>query len=59
MTYAELLNILYSMPKDRLEDTITIYDAENDEYYPITRTEFSDEETNDVLDKGHLFLVRD
>lgn len=59
MTYAELLNILYSMPKDRLEDTITIYDSEDEEYYPVTRHEFSEEATNDVLDSGHLFLIRD
>ena len=56
MTYAELLNILYSMPKDRLEDTITIYVEQDDEFFAVTGSEFSDEKTNDVLDNGHLFL---
>lgn len=56
MTYAELLNILYSMPKDRLEDTITIYDQNADEYFAVNGSEFADEKTNDVLDNGHLFL---
>jgi len=56
MTYAELLNILYAMPKDRLEDTITIYVEQDDEFFAVTGSEFSDEKTNDVLDNGHLFL---
>lgn len=59
MTYAELLNILYSMSKDRLEDTITIYDKENEEYYPIYSSEITNEENCDVLDVGHLILVRE
>jgi hypothetical protein len=57
MTYAELLNILYAMPKDRLEDDVVVFDAEEDEFYPVSSAEFSNEETNDVLDQGHLFLV--
>ena len=56
MTYSELLNILYAMPKDRLEDTITIYDQNADEYFAVTGSEVADEKTNDVLDNGHLFL---
>jgi hypothetical protein len=56
MTYAELLNILYSMPKDRLEDTITIYIDSMDEYFGVTGSDIADEKTNDVLDNGHLYL---
>jgi hypothetical protein len=56
MTYAELLNLLYQMPKDRLEDTVTIKDVTQDEYYGVTGFEIAKDENNDVLDEGHLFL---
>ena len=56
MTYAELLNTLYEMPKDRLEDDITIYIESMDEYFAVTGSDIANEKTNDVLDNGHLFL---
>lgn len=56
MTYAELLNILWSMPKDRLEDDVTVYITSMDEYFAITGHETAEEKNNDVLDNGHLFL---
>ena len=59
MTYSQLLNILSTIPKDRLEDTITIYDKENEEYYPIYSSEFSNEKDCDVRDHGHLILIRE
>jgi hypothetical protein len=57
MTYAELLNILYEMPKDRLEDTITIYEPYSDEYIAVIGSATAEEKTNDVLDDGHLYLI--
>ena len=56
MTYAELLNTLYEMPKDRLEDDITIYIESMDEYFAVTGSDIANEKTNDVLDNGHFFL---
>ena len=57
MTYAELLNALYELPKDRLEDTITVYDPDRQEFYPVNHTETAGEKDNDVLDPGHFFLT--
>jgi len=56
MTYAQLLNRLYEMPKDRLEDTVTVYDPERDEFCGVMTTGTAGPD-NDVLDFGHLFLV--
>jgi len=56
MTYAELLNQLYQMPKDRLEDTVTVYDPSQDDFCGVLTTNTSGDR-NDVLDPGHLFLV--
>ena len=57
MTYAELLNILYTMDKDRLEDTITIFDPYTDELTAVLHTGTANEEDNDQLDPGHFYLV--
>lgn len=55
MTYRELLALLKKMPKNKLDDdvTITIYD----EFYGVRCAGYADESTNDVLDNGHMFLI--
>ncbi len=55
-TYKELKNKLQSLPKERLDDTATVYIENEDEYYPIVATATSTEK-NDVLDTGHFYLV--
>jgi hypothetical protein len=57
LTYAKLLAILQSLPKERLEDDVTVYDAEEKEFFPVYSSEKSDENINDVLDPGHLYLT--
>jgi hypothetical protein len=57
MTYAQLLNALYEMPKDRLEDTVTVYDPDRDDFCSVNHTETATEKDNDVLDPGHFFLT--
>ena len=54
MKYRELLEILSKLPKDRLEDDVTVYLAEDDEFLPIGYACISDD--NSVLDEGHLYL---
>jgi hypothetical protein len=56
MTYAQLLDQLYRMPKDRLEDTVTVYDPQRDDFCGVITTGTSGDQ-NDVLDPGHFFLV--
>jgi len=57
MTYAQLLNRLYKMPKDRLEDTVTVFDPSNDEFLPVITTGEVHAEKEDRLDPGHCYLV--
>lgn len=54
-TYSQLLLILQSMSPEQLDQTPTIYDSDNDEYYPIT-TLLTATDTNQVLDNNHPYL---
>tara|TARA_R100001480_G_scaffold144785_1_gene142795 strand:+ start:232 stop:447 length:216 start_codon:yes stop_codon:yes gene_type:complete len=38
-----------------IDETVTVYDAADGEYYPADMIEF--EEADDVLDAGHMFIV--
>lgn len=55
MTYKQLLAILQSQSEDMLEQTATIYLDQTDEYIAVSHVSFSDE-TNDVLDEGHMVI---
>ena len=57
MTYKELLETLQNLPADRLNDTVTVYEPYEQEYIAVVHTATAQEEDNDVLDPGHLFLV--
>ena len=52
MTWRSLLDTL--VLHERLDDSVTVYDAAEGEYYPADLIEF--EEDDDVLDKGHMFI---
>lgn len=55
ITYRELLRYLNSMPKDRLDDTVTV--LVDTEFYGVDAIEVADEDTVDALDAGHVFLT--
>jgi len=55
MTYADLARIIKSMPKEKQKQDVTVFDARDDEYRPVFSVE--EEEEDDVLEKGHPFLV--
>ena len=57
MTYKELLETLQQLDPARLEDTVTVFDPYQDEYIAVVHAHESEEEDNDVLDPGHLYLV--
>jgi hypothetical protein len=57
MTYAQLIEELGKIPFDRLNDTVTVYDSDRDDFCGINHTSIALAEHNDVLDPGHLYLV--
>lgn len=57
MTFKQLLEELQAMPEDRLEDTATIYEPYDGEYYAISGVGIAREEDNDQLDPGHFYMV--
>ena len=57
MTYAQLIEALGTIPFERLNDTVTVYDPDRDDFCSVNHYEVAEEKTNDVLDSGHFFLV--
>jgi hypothetical protein len=53
-TNRDLLNFLLKMPEEHLDDNLTVYDAEEDEFYPVNKIE--NETQTDVLDEGCMFF---
>lgn len=56
MTYRELIVKLMKMPAEALDQTITVYNEEDDEFYGCTGHDVSNDD-DDRLDSGHLFLM--
>lgn len=54
MTYRQLLEALKELHPDNLDNTVTIYTVEEDEYYPVSGCGICDD---GVLDDGHPFLI--
>ena len=54
-TYKDLLILLQSMTPEQLDCTPTVYDADNDEYYPFS-TFLTASDTNSVLDEDHPYF---
>ena len=58
MIYGELLEFLYEKglnEPDFLQETATVYDKKEGEYYPCDTIEFCDSDS--VLDKDQFFLT--
>jgi len=58
ITWRELYKIIIrkaSKEQMFIDETVTVYDAADGEYYPADTIEF--EEADDVLDAGHMFIV--
>lgn len=54
-TYRQLLEKLNQLPDERLDDTATVYDQVEDEFYAAHGLEIND--LDDVLDLGHPYIV--
>jgi len=57
MTYKQLIKSLMEIPAERLDDTVTVFDPDQDDFCGVNHLELATEETNDVLDAGHAYLV--
>ena len=57
MTYAQLIEALGTIPFERLNDTVTVYEPYEDEFIPVITTGTAIATANDVLDPGHFYLV--
>ena len=57
MTYEQLINELQKLPKERLQDTVTLFDTAEDEMLTVAGYGVADEADTDVLDTGHFYLT--
>jgi hypothetical protein len=63
MTYKDLLAKLSALSEEQLEQTVTVYDANNDETYGCQDTgivgteDEQDLRPDGVLDDGHFYLI--
>lgn len=55
-TFRDLLTLLQSLSAEQLDCIPTIYDSDNDEYYPVT-TLLTASDSNQVLNKDHPYFA--
>jgi hypothetical protein len=55
MTYRELATSILIMNDEQKDSIVTIFDTNISEFFPVASLSFS--EDDDVLDKGHPFLI--
>lgn len=60
MTYREMMDICSKATSSELDQNITIYDKNMDEFYPVIGSQVVGEQADcpgeGVLDDGHLYL---
>lgn len=56
MKYIDLLKIIQGMDKERLEDTVSVFDPYQDGFKAEIHAEQLEENENDDLEIGHLYL---
>ena len=57
MTYEQLINQLQKLPKERLQDTVTIFDTAEDEMFQVVSFGVADPVDTDRIDPGHFYLT--
>lgn len=58
MTYHELAQALSKLTPEQLNQDVTVYIREQDEFCPLVKDyPVCESEVSDVLDKGHKYLV--
>lgn len=57
MTYRELLGVLIQMDEKQLDNNVSIYVQQIDEFLPVQNDGVQIALGSDVLNDGHLFIV--
>ena len=64
LTYGQLLERLYELTPEQLQQTVTVYNLDNDETFGMLDTDTAGQEhpqdvrpEQDVLDAGHFYLI--
>jgi hypothetical protein len=57
MTYEQLITELQKLPKERLQDTVTLFDTAEDEMVAVAGCGIADEADQDIIDPGHFYLT--
>jgi|694.fasta_scaffold03312_69 hypothetical protein len=57
MTWSELCQLIAEMSDEQKQMDVTIYVAENEEFFPVDSLKNCEESNEDSLDPGHPFLV--
>jgi hypothetical protein len=55
MQYRDLLKNLSALTDEQLNQDVTVWQSDTDDYFPGTKLSISDDK-NDVLDPGHPYL---
>lgn len=57
MTYRQLFDELKTFDDARLDDTVTIYNPDQDEMYSTLGIGVAAEDDTDLLDEGHIYII--
>lgn len=57
MTYEQLKEKIMQMTAEQLACDVTVFNGNDDEYYPIDHLELTNDQEDDRLDDGHPFMV--
>ncbi len=58
LTYADLLERLQQMSPEELQQAVTVYPEDIGEFFSITEiSTVEEEDVNNVLDAGHVYLI--
>jgi hypothetical protein len=58
MKYADLFERLKRLNAEQLQQDVTVYDTQQDEFFALSEFSFRIADDNqDVLDVGHVYLV--
>ena len=57
MSYRELRDTLNRLDDEHLNQTVTLYSLQDDEFVPAIMTDYTDETTLEHLDPDHLVIT--
>ncbi len=57
MSYRDLRDTLNRLDEDHLDQTVTLYSLQDDDFVPAIMTDYTDESTLEHLDSDHLVIT--